>query len=59
MHKREVEHRLRGSRAIPSERTVMRFVGIDVGAEQHVVAIIEETGSLLLRPTSVTEDAEG
>lgn len=37
----------------------MRFVGIDVGAEQHVVAIIEETGSLLLRPTSVTEDAEG
>lgn len=37
----------------------MRFVGIDVGAEQHMVAIIDETGSLLLRPTSFTEDAEG
>ncbi len=37
----------------------MRFVGIDVGAEQHVVAIIDETGSLLLRPTSFTEDGEG
>ena len=37
----------------------MRFVGIDVAAEQHVVAGVDETGAVGLKPTPFTEDAEG
>ena len=37
----------------------MRFVGIDVAAERHVVAVVVETGAILLRATPVTEDAPG
>jgi transposase len=37
----------------------MRFVGIDVAAERHVVAGVDETSALLLKPTPFTEDAEG
>ena len=37
----------------------MRFVGIDVAAERHVVAVVDETGTILLRATPVTEDAPG
>jgi hypothetical protein len=46
--KRAREHRLRGSRTSPSERLRMRFVGIDVAAERHVVAVIDETDSTIL-----------
>jgi transposase len=37
----------------------MRFVGIDVAAEKHVVAAVNEQGGVLLKPTSFTEDAPG
>ena len=37
----------------------MRFVGIDVAAEQHVVAAVDATNAILLKPTPFTEDAEG
>src|SRR4030095_13954719 len=57
--KREHEHRLRGSRSTLSERMRMRFVGIDVAAERHVVAVVDETDRVLLKATPVSEDAEG
>jgi transposase len=37
----------------------MRFVGIDVAAERHVVAAIDETGEVSVKPTAFTEDAAG
>lgn len=37
----------------------MRFVGVDVGAEQHVVAIVDEAGAVLRGATKCAEDAEG
>ena len=37
----------------------MRFVSIDVAAERHVVAVVDETDRVLLKATPFTEDAEG
>jgi transposase len=37
----------------------MRFVGIDIGAERHTVASVDERGTVLQRPTTFREDAEG
>jgi transposase len=37
----------------------MRFVGIDVAAERHVVAAVDKTSAVRLRPTPFTEDREG
>lgn len=37
----------------------MRFAGIDVGSRAHVVAIVDEAGSVLVRPTAFAEDASG
>jgi transposase len=37
----------------------LRFVGIDVAAERHVVAVVDDTGAILLRATPVTEDTPG
>ena len=37
----------------------MRFIGIDIGAESHVVAIVDETGGVIHKPTSFSEDADG
>jgi hypothetical protein len=37
----------------------MRFVGIDVAAERHVVAVVDETDRVVLKATPFTEDAEG
>lgn len=37
----------------------MRFVGIDVGAERHVVASVDGAQGVLLKPTGFTEDAAG
>jgi transposase len=37
----------------------MRFVGIDIGAERHVVGSVDEQGTVLQRPTPFTEDATG
>lgn len=43
----------------PSERIGMRFVGIDVAAERHVLAAVDETGAVQVKPTPFTEDAAG
>lgn len=37
----------------------MRYVGIDIGAERHVVAIVGEDGAVLTAATPFQEDAEG
>jgi transposase len=37
----------------------MRFVGIDVGAERHVVASVDAVGAVLLKPTGFSEDVAG
>jgi transposase len=37
----------------------MRFVGIDVAAERHVVAAVDETSAVRLQPTPFAEDLEG
>ena len=37
----------------------MRFVGIDIGADTHVVAAVDETERVLIKPTKIAEDAGG
>jgi transposase len=37
----------------------MRFVGIDIGAERHVVASVDAAQAVVLKPTGFTEDAAG
>jgi transposase len=37
----------------------MRVVGIDIGAETHVVAAVDQNGQMLLKPTTITEDVAG
>ncbi len=37
----------------------MRFAGIDIAAETHVVALVDEHGALLVKPTPFGEDAAG
>ena len=37
----------------------MRFAGIDIASQTHVVAIVDEAGRLLLKPTAFQENASG
>ena len=37
----------------------MRFAGLDIGGRTHAVAIVDEHGAVLVRPTSFAEDAKG
>lgn len=37
----------------------MRVIGLDIGAERHVVAIVDDQGAVLVKPTPITEDAAG
>jgi transposase len=37
----------------------MRFSGIDIASETHVVAVVDEQGEVLVRPTEFGEDARG
>ncbi len=37
----------------------MRFVGIDIASETHVVAAVAEDGAVLLKPVSFQEDGAG
>jgi transposase len=37
----------------------VRFVGIDIASEKHVVAAVDEAGNVLLKATSFSEDATG
>jgi hypothetical protein len=35
----------------------MRFVGIDIASEKHVVAVVDEAGGVLVKPVGFGEDA--
>jgi transposase len=37
----------------------LKFIGIDVAAERHMVAAVDETGAVLLKATPVSEDTHG
>ncbi len=37
----------------------MRTAGVDIGSEQHVLALLDEAGKVLVRPTKFSEDAAG
>jgi transposase len=37
----------------------MRFAGIDIAAESHVVAVVDEGGQRLGKPVTFQEDAHG
>jgi transposase len=37
----------------------MRFVGIDIGAETHLMAAVNEADHVLIKPTKIAEDAGG
>jgi transposase len=37
----------------------MRFVGIDIGADTHVIAAVDEADRVLIKPTKIIEDAVG
>jgi transposase len=37
----------------------MRFAGIDVASQTHVVAVVDETAKVLVKPTAFAEDAAG
>jgi transposase len=37
----------------------MRFVGVDIGKESHVVAAVDESQAVVVPPTPVAEDAAG
>ena len=37
----------------------MRFVGVDIASERHVVAVVDAGGEVLLKPTAFGEDAGG
>jgi transposase len=37
----------------------MRFAGVDIASETHLVAVVDETCEILVKPTAFTENAEG
>jgi len=38
---------------------MMRFAGIDVGAERYIVAVVDEESRVLCRPSPFSEDSSG
>ena len=59
MDKGGQEHRLRGSRGPPWAGARRRFAGVDIASETHVVALVDEDGKVLVKPTAFAEDAAG
>ena len=60
MDKQEREFRLRGSgNQVVEGGRLMRFAGIDFGAERHMVAMVNEEGEVLCRSSPFGEDASG
>jgi hypothetical protein len=37
----------------------VRFAGIDIGSEEHVVAVLDEKSEVIVKATTFTEDAAG
>src|SRR6266436_6756602 len=60
MDKHEREFRLRGTgNPMREGGRLMRYAGIDVGAERHMVAVVGEEGEVLCRSSPFSEDASG
>src|SRR5512147_1395102 len=59
MDKRERGRLWRGSLADQEGGISMRYVGIDVGSDSHVVAAVTADGTVAVKPTKITEDAAG
>src|SRR5690349_22386997 len=59
MCKCEREHLGRDSRTTASKGQLMLVVGIDVGAEVHHVAVVDEAEVAIVKPTAFTEDLGG
>src|SRR6266481_6247121 len=60
MDKHEQEFRLRGAgNRVDEGGRLMRFAGIDIGAERHMVAVLDEQGEVLCRSSPFGEDASG
>jgi transposase len=59
MDKREHGRLWRGSPADQEVGISMRYVGIDVGSDSHVVAAVTADGTVAFKPTGITEDAAG
>src|SRR5947209_4668189 len=60
MDKQEREFRLRGSgNQVVEGGRLMRFAGIDVGAERHMVAVVDEESRVLCRSSPFGEDSSG
>ena len=58
MDKRE-RGRLRRGSLDQEIRISMRYVGIDVGSDSHVVAAVTAEGTVAVKPTGIAEDAAG
>jgi transposase len=58
MDKQEREFRLRGT-GNQGGGKMKRFAGIDIGAERHMVAVLDEQGEILCRSSPFGEDAAG
>lgn len=60
MNKGGIQHRLRGSRVVPSERARdVNFAGIDIASDEHFVAVVSEQGEVLHRAAKFGENADG
>src|SRR5260370_15819913 len=60
MDKQEREFRLRGTgNRVKEGGGMMRFAGIDIGAERHMVAMVGEQGEVLCRSSPFGEDVSG
>lgn len=44
---------------VSSPRRTMKFIGIDIASEKHVVAVVDAEGTVLVKPTPFTEDLAG
>lgn len=45
--------------AVSRDGGTMHFVGIDIAAETHVLAVLDEDDKVAVKPTPFAEDAEG
>jgi hypothetical protein len=60
MYKQEREFRLRGAgNRVKEGGEMMRFAGIDIGGERHMVAVVDEQGEVLCRSSPFGEDSSG
>jgi transposase len=59
MHKKGLGHRHRGSLPKPEGVGLVRYAGIDIGSEKHVLAIVDREENVLLKPRTFLEDDIG